>query len=76
MAKMTEAEAKAFEERRQLRRARAMRALLTLPLNQIAQANQYTSTSAWDCRGGGWCGMRCTRTGHVLAPKSKSPSHC
>lgn len=44
MAKMTEEEAKRYEERRQLRRAQAKRAFLTLPLNELQQANMYTTT--------------------------------
>jgi hypothetical protein len=44
MAAMTEAEAKAYHERRDQARAKAKRAFLSLPLNQIAQANQYTTS--------------------------------
>jgi len=44
MAAMTEAEAKAYHERRAQARANAKRAFLTLPLNELQQANQYTTT--------------------------------
>jgi hypothetical protein len=44
MAKMTDAEARAYHARRNAQRALAKRAFLTLPLNQIAQANQYTTS--------------------------------
>lgn len=44
MAKMIEAEARAYHARRNAQRALAKRAFLTLPLNELQQANRFVSS--------------------------------